>query len=197
MIEEELIEEEELDEVEAIINKVNKSKKKTKKSYRFGDPEYFESFTKDIRFSVETLSDDIINQPSLYAYHAVQVSEANRAMTSAKLELERVEASLSLEIRSTSTEKLTEGKIASLVSTDPDYLHAAKAYNEAKATYELMVNLLEAMRQRKDMLIQTAVANRPQHEESIRISKDRLAEKLTSTMRVPVNTITKADLIPF
>jgi len=110
---------------------------------------------KDFKFSAETLDEDIMKQPALYAYYAEKAVEAEHKRDLAEIRLREVGAERALAIRkklAKKGEKVTEGLINNKLVTDKEYRKAQKEYLEAKAKADKAKVVKEAFKQRRDMI---------------------------------------------
>lgn len=122
-----------------------------------------EQFKEDIAVDRNDLLEEFTQHPSLFAFYAEIHSRAMREEAKLKLSLEITEAKLDKAIRDAAVaagEKVTEKHIANTIVRDAEYVKAAFAYNDARASAELAKSALEAFRQRRDMLIQLGAALR-------------------------------------
>lgn len=127
------------------------------------DEGFVEQMLQDVQFSPEDLDNAYIEQASLYAYYAHQSMLASRRADNAKLFLNATEAGIDKNIRNdaaTEGKKLTEKMIEQEVSRAPVYVSAVKKYNDAKALAQMLRDILDAFKNRKDCLIQYGLSRR-------------------------------------
>ncbi|MDX5412861.1 MAG: hypothetical protein LPK02_07420 [Rhodobacterales bacterium] len=127
--------------------------------------------TEDVSFTEVTMDDNMIRQPSLVAHYARLVGEVQFAMDTAKQVLEITESIEAQKMRDEAAEaavKITETQISSSLPTIENVMKARKRYNRAKADFEAAKGVLEALRHKKDMMIQLAVGRRMEIENKIR-----------------------------
>lgn len=127
--------------------------------------------TEDVSFTEATMDDNMIRQPSLVAHYARLVGEVQYAMDYAKQVLEIIESKEAQRMRDEAAEagiKITETQINSSLPTLEKVMKARKRYNRAKADFEASKGVLEALRHKKDMMIQLAVGRRTEIENKIR-----------------------------
>jgi hypothetical protein len=142
----------------------------------FGDEGFSEQMMKDVAFSPEDLDSAYINQASLYAYYAEQSRIATKKMDNFKLRIDAVEAELDKQIRNEAAEsgtKITEKAIEQNILRDEKYVKAVMSYNDAKAVSQMLRDILDAFKQRKDMLIQVGLTRR----DELRVTGMRVDEK--------------------
>lgn len=145
---------------------------------------------KDVEFSPENLDSAYVEQASLFAYYAEQSRLASKKMDNFKLRINTIEAELDKECRDvaiTSGVKITEKAIEQSVTRDEKYIKSVMAYNDAKATHQMLRDILEAFKQRKDMLIQIGLTRRDELKAgSLRVnenSQDELKARRDSLVR--------------
>lgn len=124
----------------------------------------------DIRFSEVELDDNMIRQPALVAHYGRLVAEAQFKMDTAKQKLEIAESKAASNMRDEAAvegRKISEAQINSELPTVSDVAKARVGYNRAKSDFEAMKVALEALRHKKDMMIQLAVNRRSEMENKI------------------------------
>ncbi|MGZ8172960.1 MAG: hypothetical protein ACXWT0_03855 [Methylobacter sp.] len=156
------------------------------------EPGFSEQMLADVAFSPEDLDSAFIEQASLFAYYAEQSRVASKKLDNLKLRIGVIEAQLDKGIRdeaALSGSKLTEKAIEHGITRDDKYLKAVMAYNDAKATAQMLRDILESFKQRKDMLIHIGLTRRDevkaqnlsvryQQEDDFQARRDRFAEKM-------------------
>lgn len=118
---------------------------------------FSEQMLKDVEFSPENLDKAYIEQASLYAYYAEQSRLASKKMDNFKLRIATVEAELDRDTRNeaaVSGKKITEKAIEQGINSNEKYIKSVMAYNDAKATHQLLRDILESFKQRSTMLVQ-------------------------------------------
>lgn len=130
-----------------------------------------EQISDDVSFTEASLDDDMVRQPALVAHYGILVSELQFNMDMKKQVLEVTSSKVAREMRDEAAEngnKITEASINSKLPTDPRVMKAQKALSRAKADYEAGKVTLEALRHKKDMMIQIGVNRRSELENKIR-----------------------------
>jgi len=125
----------------------------------------------DVGFTEADLDDNMIRQPSLVAHYGRLLSELQFATDTAKQILSITESKGAQQMRDEAADegkKITEALINSSLPTLAAVMKAQKAYNRAKADFEAMKVALEALRHKKDMMIQIGVNRRSELENKIR-----------------------------
>ena len=128
---------------------------------------YESSFSEDIKIDTTNLFEEFADHPAKYAYYGSLYAIMSKKLADVKRELKEQYARVDQEKRqdaltskSNGGIKFTETMIDNMVITDPRYVAKAKE----ESSIALHVNLLEiqkeAMKQRKDMLIQLGADNR-------------------------------------
>jgi len=141
----------------------------------------------DVGFSEATLDDNMIRQPSLVAYYGHLVSEMQFDMDTLKQKLDIAESRAGQSLRDEAAEdgrKITESQINSTIPTVSSVVKARIAYNRAKADFEGLRIILEALRHKKDMMVQIGVNRRSEMESKISglVREDRQKDSVREVM---------------
>ena len=131
-----------------------------------------ERFREDVEINRSDLQRGFVEQASLFAFYAERHFQATRAEARAKMVMEVAEARAYKTARDRLTEegvKATEKMIEAEVITDPGLLKSRLAFNEARAITTLAHGALEALRQRRDMLIQLGASEREEMKGDMRM----------------------------
>lgn len=118
---------------------------------------FAQQLIRDTSISPEDLDSAFISQASLFAFYAEQSRIANKKVDNFKMRIDMVEAELDKEIRdeaALTSSKITEKSIEQEIKRSERYQKAVMSYNDAKAMAQLLRDSLDALKQRKDMLIQ-------------------------------------------
>ena len=129
-------------------------------------------FNKDMEIGVD-LDEAFRNQGSLYAYYAQIAADAAKNMENKKLRLDIIEARLSKQKRKEYADagtRCTEKVLTEDVSISTEYIKARVELNEARALAELLKSCLEALKQRKEMIVQLGAAAREEAKGDLRMS---------------------------
>lgn len=129
-----------------------------------------QQIAEDVSFTEATIDDAMIEQPALVAHYGRLLADVQYDMDMAKQTLEITEAREAQNLRDEAAdngEKITEAKVNSTLPTIDKVMKARKRYNRAKADHEAMRTTLEALRHKKDMMIQIAVSRRTELENKI------------------------------
>lgn len=110
----------------------------------------------DLHIDSTDLSEEIVKQPSLYAYYAERLSEAIRKLKDYELQVEVFEAALDRQIRDKALakrEKMTEPQVVARMKSNDTWINHKKKVHELSAAADQIKGIVEAMRQKKDMLV--------------------------------------------
>lgn len=130
-------------------------------------------FAEDTRFSEATLSEELERQASLIAHYGVALGKAQHQSDRFKHRLEIKTAQVAKRMRDEANDegrKITEKQIELDLSLSPTVIKARANYNEAKAVHETLKVALEALRHKRDAMIQAGVTRRLEVEMQTRIS---------------------------
>ncbi len=143
-----------------------------------GQEGFSEQMLEDVQFTPENLDGAMIEHPGLFAYYAEQSRVAAKKEANLKFKLEIEESKIDKEIRDEAAEsgtKVTEKMIEQQVVRDERYIKAKMAHNDAKATDQMLRDILEAFKQRRDMMIQVGLTRRDElRSQSTSVSNDEL-----------------------
>lgn len=131
-----------------------------------------EKLRNDTSFSDTDLTTPMMEQAALYAYYAHQAALAGKQVDDVKLTLELMSSKIDKEIRDKAAvdgEKLTEAKIDKMIHRDARYVRLQQKLNEAKMVESLTKSSLEALKQRRDMLVQIGVTMREEMKGELRL----------------------------
>lgn len=123
-------------------------------------------FNRELEVNFMELTEEILNQPSKFAWFSTLYQMARDLERRTKQRLERVAAGLDLELRQSPPEdvKLTETTIKNLVTTDPDYQRWLSKYNEIQFQVGVLYEWRQSMADRKEMLVSANVNLRKEFE---------------------------------
>lgn len=143
------------------------------------EPGFSEQMLQDISFKPENLDQAYTDQASLFAFYAEQSRQASKKADNFKLRVEVIESKLDKEIRNAAAAagtKVTEKAIEQEIAGSEEYGNAVMAYNDAKATAQMLRDTLDAFKQRKDMLVQFGLSRR----DEMKMSSFRINEEARS-----------------
>ena len=117
-----------------------------------------------IAFIDETnINSELAESATRYTYWSGLLAMAKKNLDDAKLKFDQHVAIIGEETRAYLSEKsvkVTDKKVTAVVESKPLYRAAREAVIEAEFKYNLMRNLTEALKHRKDMLIQLSANSR-------------------------------------
>lgn len=119
--------------------------------------------SEQVKIDPLNLQDDFVTLPSHFSYVANQYQAALRSAMVAERERKKLEKVLYIEHRERARqagEKLTEATLSAMVDTDARLEQAIDAEIDAEVNKERLKLQLEALRLKRDMLIQTGAAVR-------------------------------------
>ena len=128
----------------------------------------------ELSFSDNDLSSEMMKQAPRYAYYANQSAQATRQYDDLKIRAEILESLVDKQIRDRKKlkgEKTTEAEIAKAIQRNPRMIKMRLKLNEAKAMAEVAKQSLEALRHKRDMLVQIGVTQREERKGELRVSE--------------------------
>lgn len=131
-----------------------------------------EEIRKDMQINELNLLDAILKQPALYAYYAHIYCEKMKASSNAKVSLCALEGQINemYMAEAESGKKLTDKDKEKRLKNEPKWKMAKMTLDRAEAEEEYYRNLLEALRQKRDMLYQMALRQRDELKSNISVS---------------------------
>lgn len=123
----------------------------------------------EIQINQDDLSNEFAMQASKYAYVAQLSAYASSDVKEFKIRLEELEAQKDKYYRSTlagTGAKVTEGMIASYVTSDPEITVIKRELLKAEETSDLIKAIESAYRMRSDMLIQIGTRQRAEMQQT-------------------------------
>lgn len=131
---------------------------------------------RDLEINQFDLDSAMIRQPGLFAHYAQLAARFDREVNKYEQFCDVVEAKLDRECRDKAAAdgaKMTEAQIKSLVRIDPRMIKAIQALNEAKENAAVAKSTAEALRHRRDMLIQLAFNHREESKGQMGVTGDQ------------------------
>lgn len=138
-----------------------------------------EALRKDTSVNPLDLSDAMMQQASLFSHYGELAAKASRQVDDVKLLLENTEAAVYRNLRdefAKNGEKVTEAQLEKLVTRHDKVITTKKALNEAKQIEAVAKAAVEALRQRKDMLVQLGAHEREEMKGELVIRTRELRE---------------------
>lgn len=132
----------------------------------------------DMQINELNLQDNILKQPSLYAYYAYLYSEKMKESSQAKLTLCTVEGQISDQYTAEveAGKKMTDSVKEKRMKSEPKWKMAKSLLDKAEAEEEYYRNLLEALKQKRDMLYQLALRQRDEIKSNITIQNPNITD---------------------
>lgn len=134
----------------------------------------------DLAIRIENLNEDIARQPGLFSYYHEQFRQAEEAYKHAKLRAEIYEAALDRQVRDQAlarSEKITETIVEKRIRAVPGWFEHQKEVIQADAAVNQLKGVVEALRQKKDMLVTVAANARAEMQQGFAIKAQRDGEK--------------------
>lgn len=150
----------------------------TFKVRQFIDPD---EAKRDLAYSAANINDAFMNQASKFAYYGVLLAKASRQVNDIELTIETAEAKI---LRDTRDSYVRLGKkvpavdsLKAEVANHPKIIALKKALNEAKQIEALGKTVVEAFRQRKDMLVSHGLISREELKGELAIQVKKIHEE--------------------
>lgn len=136
--------------------------------------DFMNNITRDLAINELELSEAMVKQPSLYAYYAQVYANKMLEAANAKTQLGVLEKQIYDELKKEEEagKKLTDKDKEKRLKGDARYFSAKSKLDNAESVEELMRNLLEALRQKRDMLVQLSLRQREELKSNISVSEN-------------------------
>jgi uncharacterized protein YggU (UPF0235/DUF167 family) len=146
---------------------------------------------KDTDINPADLDEEMRRQSGLFSHYAAVCAKAQLTMDNRKLKRDVTVAKIAHEIRDMAAEdggkylgvKLTEKTVEGAINLDVRWVQAQKDYNQSKSDFELFKGALEALKQKRDMLIQLGVNAREEYKGEMRIKEIAAKDEATGSAR--------------
>lgn len=132
-----------------------------------------ERANKDVQINSAAISEAFYDQASLFLHYATLEARAAHQVDKCKQLLKIVEARVDKMIRDEAAEdgkKLTESMIDKEIQRHPKIVDMTKSLNEARMQLSLVEGVVEAMRHRRDMLVQIGANTRIEMQGEMRLA---------------------------
>lgn len=129
-------------------------------------------FMKDTRINPNDLDTAMLTQAGLFAHYAVVAAKTQERAENLKLKREVLESKIDQEIRdraATDGTKLTEKMIEAEIHRDVRWVQVQKSLNAVRAEADLAKSALEALRHKRDMMVQLGVNQREEMKGAVRV----------------------------
>lgn len=151
---------------------VNSKPAKANVQAEFDLPRFSEQVRNDVAFNELTIQEDYMKQAALVAYYSTIAHRAAERLEKAKAKLDLVEALVDNELRMeavNSGEKITEALVAKRIKLDGRYQAAQTKVIEARTLAGVTKDAMEALRHKRDMLIQVGADIREEMKGGLRM----------------------------
>lgn len=115
---------------------------------------YIEVCDAATKFSDHEIDNEMMRQATVYSYYQGMLSLAKKALDDEKLMLTTYIASSRRDCKDNSSTKLTAKDLDDLVESGERFEIQSRRVNDSEFKYTLLKGLVEALGQKKDMLIQ-------------------------------------------
>lgn len=128
----------------------------------------------DFQINNNDLSNEMVRQPALYVYYANLYSAKMKETANLKSRLDYLQGQIHQELKNEELAgtKLTDKDKEKRLKSDSRYLAAKSAVDTAEIEEEYYRNLLDALKQKKDMLIQLALRQRDEMKGPVAITSE-------------------------
>jgi len=129
---------------------------------------------KDTTINPVDLDNEMLVQAGLFSNYAASTAKAELAMDNLKLKRDIVHAQVDKEVRDAAADegrKVTEKLIDAEVSTDIRVVKVIRRHNELKAEFNTLKGVLEALKQKRDMLVQLGINSREEWKGEVRVKE--------------------------
>ena len=133
------------------------AKTKLTKAARQKSEELIESVLEINCAEISQLRKELIQQPITFYQEAIKLVDLEFAFRQAKLNLKLVENQKETQLRETSTERVTEKLVDNFLMNDQDVIAERDHLIQLEFEVDRQKVLVEALKQRKDMLVSLSV----------------------------------------
>ena len=145
---------------------------------------------RDLNIDPLRINDEVVRQPGLFAYYVEQMVEADRKAKHMKLQLEVLEAAIDKQVRDRALagrEKITETIVEKRIRSSDAWIEKKRQLIDLQTQAEQIRGIVEAMRQKKDMLITFATNVRQEMASGLRFNNIETGEQQTGIPVVQQN----------
>lgn len=128
----------------------------------------------DTSFNPDDIDNAMMSQAGLYSHYAMKASMSQERSDNIKMMRDVMESKIDKEIRDEAVDnstKITEKMIEGRIRLDTRWMKAQKTYNASKAEAELCKHALEALKQKRDMMVQIGVTMREELKGGLRVKE--------------------------
>lgn len=128
----------------------------------------------DFNINESDISNEMVRQPGLYVYYANLYSNKMKESANLKTQLDSLQGKIHQELKAEELAgtKLTDKDKEKRLKSDSRYLMARQKLDTAEIEEEYYRNLLDALKQKKDMLIQLALRQRDEMKGPVAITSN-------------------------
>lgn len=128
----------------------------------------------DFNINEGDISNEMVRQPGLYVYYANLYSNKMKESANLKTQLDSLQGKIHQELKAEELAgtKLTDKDKEKRLKSDSRYLMARQKLDTAEIEEEYYRNLLDALKQKKDMLIQLALRQRDEMKGPVAITSN-------------------------
>lgn len=162
--EDSVLKQEDLDEIEMMEN--------ARPGY--GDSGFVQQMMKDAKIADASFEEACRSQAGLFAFYAEQSRIASKKELDLKLRIETQEGIAYEKLRNKyekEGKKITEKALDQELSRDPELIKLRMRYNEVKTDAQMLRDFLEALRQKRDMLVHIGLSRRDEKRGELRIQE--------------------------
>ena len=149
---------------------------------------------KDTSFNPETLDSAMMSQSGLFSHYAMIAAKAQETSDNKKMKRDVTESKIYKQIRDLAAiegRMLTEKMIDCEMKADIRWVRVQKEYNASRAEAELCRHALEALKQKKDMMVQIGVGMREEFKGQVRVKTAEAATERSSSLREKARNLAK------
>ena len=107
-----------------------------------------------VQFDKNNINEELERQASVYSYYVGLLGKSKKDMDDASLKLVQFMAQTRKDKKSETSEKQTAKDLDDYVMSHSDYFFLVTKANDAQFKYSLIRGLVQALEQKKDMLVQ-------------------------------------------
>lgn len=140
----------------------------------YGDSGFVQQMMKDAKIVDASFEEACRSQAGLFAFYAEQSRIASKKELDLKLRIETQEGIAYEKLRNKyekEGKKITEKALDQELSRDPELIKLRMRYNEVKTDAQMLRDFLEALRQKRDMLVHIGLSRRDEKRGELRIQE--------------------------
>ncbi|WP_026610764.1 hypothetical protein [Methylocaldum szegediense] len=140
----------------------------------YGDSGFVQQMMKDAKIADASFEEACRSQAGLFAFYAEQSRIASKKELDLKLRIETQEGIAYEKLRNKyekEGKKITEKALDQELSRDPELIKLRMRYNEVKTDAQMLRDFLEALRQKRDMLVHIGLSRRDEKRGELRIQE--------------------------